>query len=99
MIVNLLVTLALGGIAAGSVYLIARPLGWKPPSVLYLVAAAAGMLAYSIYDEYTWYERSTASLPNRIRPLNRNLNRSRNPNQSLIRYHRQSSLLSNNTFL
>lgn len=64
MIINLLVTLAMGGIAAGTVYLIARPFGWKPQGVVYLIAAAAGMLAYSIYDEYTWYERSTASLPN-----------------------------------
>lgn len=66
MIVNLLITLAMGGIAAGAVYLIARPFGWKVQGVVYLLAAAAGMLAYSVYDEYTWYERSTASLPNRL---------------------------------
>lgn len=66
MIINLLVTITMGAIAAGAVYLIARPFGWKPPGVLYLVAAAAGMLAYSVYDEYTWYDRSAGTLPNRL---------------------------------
>lgn len=66
MFIHLLATLAMGAIAAGCVYLIARPFGWKPPGVLYLIAAAAGMLGYSIYDEYSWYARASAALPNRL---------------------------------
>lgn len=67
MILNLIVTLVLGGLAAGSVYLVARPFGWKPAGVYYLVAAAAGMLAYSVYDEYSWYERSASTLPTQLK--------------------------------
>ena len=66
MFMNLLVTLALGGLAAGAVYLIARPFGWKPAGVVYLAAAAAGMLAYAIYDEYSWYSRTSSTLPGRL---------------------------------
>jgi len=66
MIYLLLATLALGGCAAGAVWMIAKPFGWKPSGAVYLFAAAAGMLAYSVYDEYTWYERSSATLPTRL---------------------------------
>ncbi len=66
MIYLLLATLALGGCAAGVVWMVAKPFGWKPPGVLYLIAAAAGMLGYSVYDEYTWFDRATTALPNRL---------------------------------
>jgi hypothetical protein len=66
MFIHLLATLAIGAIAAGAVYLFSKPFGWKPPSVAYLVAAAAGILGYSIYDEYSWFTRASSALPNRL---------------------------------
>ncbi len=62
----LLTTFAMGAIAAGAVYAIARPFGWKPPVAIYPLAAAAGMLSYTIYDEYSWYERAAGALPTRL---------------------------------
>lgn len=67
MFVHLLATLALGAIGAGLVYLVARPFGWKVPTFAYPLAAAAGMLAYSIYDEYSWYARASVTLPTRLK--------------------------------
>ena len=66
MFIHLLATLALGAVAAGLVYIIVRPFGWKPPSVVYPMAAALGILAYTVYDEYSWYSRVSSTLPTRL---------------------------------
>ena len=66
MFIHLLATLVLGAVAAGLVYIIARPFGWKPPGVVYPMAAALGILAYTVYDEYSWYSRVSSTLPTRL---------------------------------
>lgn len=63
MFIHLLATLALGAIAAGLVWVVARTIGRKVPSFLYPAAVAAGMLSYAVYDEYSWYSRVANGLP------------------------------------
>lgn len=63
MLTNLAVTIAMGAIGAGIVFLIAHLTGWKKPGSAYLIAAAAGMLGFAIYDEYSWFDRAVAGMP------------------------------------
>ena len=63
MLTNLAVTIAMGAVGAGIIFLIAHITGWKKPGSAYLVAAAAGMLGFAVYDEYSWYDRAAAGMP------------------------------------
>ncbi|MEQ8823549.1 MAG: hypothetical protein RIC14_04160 [Filomicrobium sp.] len=66
MFYQLLTTFFMGAIAAGAVFMVVRTFGWKPQAAIYLLAAAVGMMSYSVYDEYSWYERSSGALPTRM---------------------------------
>lgn len=66
MFIHLIATLALGGLAAAFVFAFARTIGWKKPGVAYPIAVALGMLSYSVYDEYSWFSRSSGELPGRL---------------------------------
>ncbi len=66
MFIHLLATLAMGALAAGLVYAVARTIGWKKPGVAYPIAVALAMLGYAVYDEYSWFKRSSGDLPNRL---------------------------------
>lgn len=67
MFIHLLATLAMGAIGAGVVFVIARTFSTKAPRVAYPLAIAIGMLSYSIYDEYSWYDRSSGTMPTRYK--------------------------------
>lgn len=61
MLFVLLATVALGLGAAGIVLLIARLLGlprWAAP-----LAGGAAMMAFMLWNEYTWFDRARAALP------------------------------------
>ena len=63
MLFNLLGTFIVGIAAGGTVMLIHRIIGRKPASWLVPVAAGSAMLAFHIWNEYTWFERTTDALP------------------------------------
>lgn len=65
MLSHLLVTVALGAVAALFVWAFARTVKWKPSGYAYPFAFAVGMLGYAIYDEYSWYGRVETTLPAR----------------------------------
>jgi len=69
MFVHLAIVIAMGAIAAGVIYAIGRTVSWKPPGIAYLLAVAAAMLGYAVYDEYSWYNRATAALPTQIKVI------------------------------
>ena len=52
---------------ASTVWVTLRTLKIKPPGYVYLIAGAAGMLAYTIYDEYSWFDRAAGALPDRFK--------------------------------
>lgn len=66
MYIHLLATLAMGAMAAGLVFAIARTVGWKKPGLAYPIAIGGAMLGYAVYDEYSWYQRSASALPNQL---------------------------------
>lgn len=63
MYVELIATLVAGIAAAGFVMLLNRLLGGLLPRWLAPVAAGAAMIATTVYNEYTWYERTRDALP------------------------------------
>ncbi|MEM6303467.1 MAG: hypothetical protein AAF744_02030 [Pseudomonadota bacterium] len=63
MFVELIATFVAGIACAGLVMLLNRLTGQRLPRWLTPVAAGAGMLAVTISNEYTWFERTSAELP------------------------------------
>jgi len=69
MTLHLIAVFTIGAVAALLTFAGARLFGRSAPrSVLVLVAGGA-MLAYSVYDEYSWAGRMTASLPSQVTVL------------------------------
>lgn len=63
MYVELIGTLVAGIAAAGFVMLLNRMLGGLLPRWLAPVAAGAVMIATTVYNEYTWFQRTRDALP------------------------------------
>lgn len=63
MFVELIATFVAGIACAGLAMLLIRVSGRRLPKWLTPVAAGVGMLAVTISNEYTWFDRTTAELP------------------------------------
>lgn len=63
MFVELIATFVAGIACAGVAMLLIRVTGQRPPRWITPIAAGAGMLAVTISNEYTWFDRTTESLP------------------------------------
>lgn len=63
MFLELVATFVAGIACAGIAMLLIRVTGRKLPRWLTPVAAGAGMLAVTISNEYTWFDRTAAQLP------------------------------------
>ena len=63
MFVELIGTIVAGIACAGIVMLLNRLTGRRLPKWLTPVAAGLGMIGMTISNEYTWYERTAATLP------------------------------------
>ncbi|MCB2053009.1 MAG: hypothetical protein KDE35_02050 [Geminicoccaceae bacterium] len=66
MLVELVATFALGLGTAGLVWLAHRLSGGRLPGYLAPVAAGAAMLVFTIWSEYSWFERTRAGLGGRV---------------------------------
>lgn len=66
MFIELIATIFAGVAAAGVVLMLNKGLGGRLPKWFTPVAAGAAMIAATISNEYSWYPRTTASLPDGI---------------------------------
>lgn len=66
MFLNLIATFSIGFCAAGIVLLLNKLSGKRLPGWLMPVAAGAAMFGYQMWNEYTWFERTEAALPNGV---------------------------------
>ncbi|MEM7616451.1 MAG: hypothetical protein AAF813_02565 [Pseudomonadota bacterium] len=66
MFVELIATIVAGIACAGVVMLLNRLIGRRLPKWTVPVAAGLGMLGMTISNEYTWFDRTAASLPEGI---------------------------------
>lgn len=66
MLIHLLATFSAGICAAGIFLLIFRARGRKPPRYLMPLAAGVAMLAYNLWNDYSWGSRTIAALPGRV---------------------------------
>ncbi|MCC9620280.1 hypothetical protein LPB41_01140 [Thalassospira sp. MA62] len=66
MYVFIFTTVVVGFASAGVVMVLFRLLGRKAPKYLIPLVAALGMFGYMIWDEYTWFDRYAARLPDNI---------------------------------
>jgi len=63
MLFHLLATFMIGVLAASVAFVLMRlTKGWLPRYVI-PIAAGASMIAYNIWNEYTWFQRTSAALP------------------------------------
>ncbi len=67
MLYILIATFAIGIGAAGAVYIAARALRRKLPSYTMPMAAGVAMFAFTLWNDYTWYARTAAALPDSVR--------------------------------
>ncbi|MGR3512964.1 MAG: hypothetical protein ACU0GG_09385 [Paracoccaceae bacterium] len=63
MFVELLATIVAGVACAGVAMLLNRLTGKRLPKWIIPIAAGAGMLGMTISNEYTWFDRTAATLP------------------------------------
>ncbi|AXQ92733.1 hypothetical protein ACN9JG_02390 [Cereibacter azotoformans] len=66
MVMDLLATLAAGAGLAGIALLLRRLSGQRLPKWIVPAGAGAGMLLFSVWNEYSWYPRVTAALPSEV---------------------------------
>lgn len=66
MYVFIFTTVVVGFASAGVIMLLFRLWGRKAPKYLIPFAAAIAMFCYMIWDEYTWFDRYEARLPQTI---------------------------------
>ena len=69
MIYHLVITILLGVAVAGFLMLARKVVGDRLPTYLIPAAAGAAMIAYNVWHEYTWHERTIARLPASIHVL------------------------------
>ena len=63
---NLIAVVVLGVAVAGSVMLVFKATGRKPPRWILPVAAGVAMLTYTFYNDYSWYSRTAGGLPDTV---------------------------------
>lgn len=63
MFLELIATFAIGFAAAGVSHLINRLSGRRLPRWLIPVSAGLAMIGFTIFNEYTWFQRTKAALP------------------------------------
>lgn len=66
MLFNLIGTFIVGIAAAGSVMLTFRLLGRPSPRWMLPTVAGAAMLSFHLWNEYTWFERTSEALPDHV---------------------------------
>ncbi|HOV04762.1 MAG TPA: hypothetical protein PLJ34_03025 [Hyphomicrobiales bacterium] len=66
MLMNLIITFLIGVGVVGTLHGIFRILGRKAPRWLLPAAAGLAMIGYQVWNEYTWFSRTTALLPETI---------------------------------
>lgn len=66
MLIDFIATFAAGFAAAGAVLALNLILGRRLPRWLTPVAAGAAMLAYAIWSEYSWFDRTVEPLPESV---------------------------------
>lgn len=66
MILHLIATFAIGLGAGGIVVLLNRMSGRRLPKALMPICAGAAMFAFQIWEEYTWFDRTAAALPENL---------------------------------
>ncbi|SNX69239.1 hypothetical protein SAMN05878503_103226 [Cereibacter ovatus] len=66
MVMDLLATLAAGAGLAGVAMLLRLISGKRLPKWLVPAGAGAGMLLFSVWNEYSWYDRVTGVLPTEV---------------------------------
>ncbi len=71
MLISLLVTIFLALLAGAMVWLFFRTIRRRPPRYLIPAAIGAAMLAFTVWNEYTWASRTTAALPAGVEVIDR----------------------------
>lgn len=66
MFLELIATFAIGFAVAGVILLVNRLSGSRLPGWFLPVGAGIGMLCFIIFNEYTWFQRTSAALPTGI---------------------------------
>lgn len=71
MLISLLVTVLLALLAGAMVWLMFRVIRRRPPAYLIPAAIGATMLAFTIWNEYSWASRTVAALPAGVEVIDR----------------------------
>ncbi|MEM0923615.1 MAG: hypothetical protein AAGF44_04255 [Pseudomonadota bacterium] len=66
MLIEFIAATAAAFVGAGSAMLLRHLSGGRLPRILIPVAAAIGMFGFTIWGEYSWYDRTAQSLPEGI---------------------------------
>lgn len=66
MLFNLIGTFVIGIAAAGTIMLIYRVSGRQAPGWLMPAAAGVAMLSFHLWNEYTWFDRTSKALPGQV---------------------------------
>ena len=66
MLFNLIGVVVTGVAVAGAILLFFRTIGKRPPSWLLPIAAGSAMFIFHLWNEYTWFDRVTARLPDHV---------------------------------
>ena len=75
MFFEFIATITAGFAAAGLALLLGKVSGGRTPRWLMPVAAGLAMLAYTIWSEYSWFDRTQASLPDGLVIVSQNESR------------------------
>lgn len=68
---HLFAVFAIGFTVAGSILLVYRLRGLKPPRYLVPMAAGLAMLGYAVWSDYSWASRTIAELPQHVKVVKR----------------------------
>lgn len=60
---NIFSLVGVGFLAAGIVLIVTKLTGWKRPRYVLPLAIGGSMLAFPIWNEYSWYGRTVSELP------------------------------------
>lgn len=63
---NIFSLVGVGFLAAGVVLIVTRLTRWNRPKYVLPLAIGGAMIAFPIYNEYSWYGRYAAELPERV---------------------------------
>lgn len=63
---NIFSLIGIGFLAAGIVLIVTKVTGWNRPKFVLPLAIGGSMIAFPIWNEYSWYGRAAAELPAQI---------------------------------